>query len=306
MGQTDTTHRPDWYRRRGNNRNIIAGNDFSFAAAHGIEITFSFQNKVVSNRVVGAAICGLWGGYSQQTFIAGNHFESNGDMPYGLERGGVNIEHGYANRIYRNRFLDNACGVHLWWDRDEQLAQLPWVKVNPTAAEYNTIIENTFERDAVAVQLRNVGRTTLGTNRMIDVGIELEADEQSLSVLNRLETSDMPLVPIEDPEPIGDTNPIGARDHLAGRDHIVMTQWGPYDWTRPMLRLVESGPRKHVYELLGDEPVTGARLVSGTGVKLERDGSRLIVTADVADAATAYELQVTVRSTTIVRKSALD
>ncbi len=303
LGQGGTTHAPVWYLRRGNNRNIIAGNDFSFAAAHGIEITFSFRNTVVSNRVVGAAICGLWGGYSQQTFIAGNHFESNGDMPYGLERGGVNIEHGYRNRIYRNRFLDNACGVHLWWDPDEQLAALPWAKANPTAAENNSIIDNTFERDAVAVQLRKVGRTTLAANRMIDVGVELEADEQSLSVLSRSDTLGTPPLPIEDPEAIGDTRPIGKRAHLDGREHIVMTQWGPYDWTSPMLRLVQSGPRRHVYELLGPDLIGNAQLETSPGVMLQRDGSRLIVTSDSTG---PYELHVTAGTTTLVRKGVLD
>ncbi len=303
LGRTDTTHTPEWYLRRGNNSNVIAGNDFSFAAAHGIEITFSFRNQVVSNRVVGAAICGLWGGYSQQTFIADNHFEANGDMPYGLERGGVNIEHGYDNVIYRNRFLDNACGVHLWWDRDEHLAALPWAKTNPTAAENNSILDNTFERDAVAVQLRKLGRTTLVGNRMIDVGVELEADEQSLSVLYRSDTFNMPLLPIELPAALGDTNPIGARPNLNGREHIVMTRWGPYDWTSPLLRPVERSPGRHVYELLGPEQIGDARLETTTGVKLQRNGSRLIVTSD---ATVPYELHVTIGTTTLVRKGVFD
>jgi len=303
LGQTGITHRPAWYVQRGNNRNIIAGNDFSFAAAHGIEITFSFQNKVVSNRVVGAAICGLWGGYSQQTFIAGNHFESNGDMPYGLERGGINIEHGFANIIYKNQFLNNACGVHLWWDRDEQLAALPWAKANPTAAENDSIIDNTFERDAVAVQLRKVGRVSLIGNRMTDVGVELEADEQSLSALYRADTFGVPPLPIEDPEAIGDTNPIGARAHLDGREHIVMTRWGPYDWTSPLLRQVERSPRRHVYELLGPERIGKATLETNTGVQLQRDGSRLIVTSEVTG---TYELRVTAGSTTLVRKGVME
>ena len=303
LGRTDTTHRPEWYLQRGNNHNVIAGNDFSFAAAHGIEITFSFRNHIVSNRVVGAAICGLWGGYSQHTFIADNHFESNGGMPYGLERGGINIEHGFANIIYRNHFLDNACGVHLWWDRDEQLAALPWAKANSTTAENNSIIDNTFERDAVAVQLRKVGRTTLAANRMIEVGVELEADEQSLSVLNRLDTFDMKPLPIEDPAAFGDTNPIGQRANLDGREHIVMTQWGPYDWTSPLLRQVERTPGRHVYELLGPDPLGKARLETSTGVKLQQDGSRLIVTSDATG---TYELRVTAGTTTLVRKGVFE
>ncbi len=303
LGETGITRRPVWYRRRGNNRNVIAGNDFSFAAAHGIEITFGFRNQVVSNRIVGAAICGLWGGYSQHTFIAGNHFESNGKMPYGLERGGINIEHGYANIIYRNRFLDNACGVHLWWDPDEHLLALPWAKTNSTASENNSILDNTFERDAVAVQLRMVGRTTMALNRMVDVGVELDADQQSLSVLTRLDDFDMKPLPIEDPEPIGDTHPIGARDHLAGRNHIVMTQWGPYDWTSPLLRQVERTPGRHVYELLGPEPLGKTRLETSTGAQLQQDGSRLIVTSDDPG---VYKLHVTAGKTTLVLKGVFE
>ncbi len=297
LGQTDISHDPAWYRQRGNDRNVIAGNDFSYAVAHGIEITFSFRNQVVSNRVVGAGICGLWGGYSQQTFIADNHFESNGDMPSGLERGGVNIEHGFANIIYRNRFLNNACGVHLWWDPDEQLAALPWAKANSTAAENNSIIDNTFEGDAVAVHLRAVGRTTMVANRMIDVGVEVDADEQSLTALQHMNIDMVPL-PIEDPEPIGDTSPIGARVHLAGRKHIVMQEWGPYDWRSPLLRLVERTARRHVYELLG-AGYTDAWLVKGRGVKLQRAGSQLVV---MSDSSGPYELKVTDGTVTLTGK----
>ena len=224
LGQVDTTFTPRWYEGRGNNRNVIAGNDFSYAAAHGIEVTFSFGTQIVSNRVVGAAICGLWGGYSQQSFIADNHFESNGDMPYGLERGGVNIEHGFGNIIYRNRFLDNACGVHLWWDKDKQIAQTLWAKANSTSSENNSIIQNTFERDTVAVHLRAVGRTTMVSNRMIDVGIEVKVDEQSKPALNRMRPMDIPPLPIEKPEALGDTKPIGAFDHLANNRHALNNQ----------------------------------------------------------------------------------
>ena len=50
---------------------------------------------------VGNAICGVWGGYSQETVIAGNELRDNGAMAYGNERGGVNIEHG-AGIVIRN------------------------------------------------------------------------------------------------------------------------------------------------------------------------------------------------------------
>ena len=53
-------HPPAWYRRRGNSDNLLVGNDFSYAAAHGIENTFSFGNRYLNNRIVGNAICGVW------------------------------------------------------------------------------------------------------------------------------------------------------------------------------------------------------------------------------------------------------
>ena len=111
----ETSNQPtQWHKRRGNNDNLLINNDFSYAPAHGIEMTFSFGNVFYGNRLVENAICGVWGGYSQDTLIAANHFEGNGEMAYGLERGGVNIEHGIANRIVENVFKNNKCGVHLW------------------------------------------------------------------------------------------------------------------------------------------------------------------------------------------------
>ena len=43
---------------------MIVENDLSYAAAHGLEMTFSFGNRILDNRLVGNAICGIWGGYS--------------------------------------------------------------------------------------------------------------------------------------------------------------------------------------------------------------------------------------------------
>ncbi|MGE5293258.1 MAG: right-handed parallel beta-helix repeat-containing protein, partial [Solirubrobacterales bacterium] len=54
-------HPADWYKRKGNNDNLLIGNDFSYAPAHGIEMTFSFGNTFYDNRLVENAICGVWG-----------------------------------------------------------------------------------------------------------------------------------------------------------------------------------------------------------------------------------------------------
>jgi parallel beta-helix repeat protein len=307
LGEAGERREREWYLERGANRNVIADNDFSYAAAHGLELTFSFNNCILRNRLAGNAICGIWAGYSQQTFIAANAIESNGDMPSGAERGGINIEHGYANFIYRNAFRDNACGVFLWWDRDPAIAKLPWADANPTAAEENTLVENTFEGDAVAVELRQVGPTSLIANRMTGVGADVDADKGSRAVLTMIESMDMGRMPMEEPSCPGETSPVGARAALAGRDRIVMTEWGPYDHESggPLLRSAGSAPGRRVYELLGGAEPEGAAIEAPPGVALARDGRRFELRAEAPGRALPYTLTVTAGGRTLAQRGVL-
>ncbi len=305
LGEAGPRQERQWYQELGANRNVIARNDFSYAAAHGLELTFSFFNRIVRNRLVGNAICGIWGGYSQQTFIGGNTIESNGSMPSGSERGGINIEHGYANFVYQNTFRDNACGVFLWWDRDPQIAKLPWADANPTAAEENAIVENTFEGDAVAVELRAVGPTSMIGNRMTRVGAEVDADPRSTAVLKVIDAIDMGQIPMEEANCIGETRPVGARADLAGRERIIMTEWGPYDWQGPLLRRAEGEAGRHVYELLGSEDATGAEVDAPEGIALVRDGRRFELRSEGSGKALPYTLTVTAGGRTLTRRGAL-
>ncbi|MHC4219283.1 MAG: PA14 domain-containing protein, partial [Planctomycetota bacterium] len=292
LGKVNPNSNPQWYAKRGSNRNVIANNDFSYAAAHGVEMTFSFGNRILQNRLVGNAICGVWGGYSQASFIAQNTFESNGDMPYGSERGGINIEHGRSNYISGNTFRNNPCGVFLWWDRDAGILKLPWAAANSTAVEDNAIMQNTFDGDRIAVQLRRVGPTTMGSNVMTNVAVEVDADEASAAFFKDLGNIDLAPSRFDVPEPVGRANPVGARADLQGREHIIMTEWGPYDWQEPLLTADRSRPDRHVFRLVGREPLTDATLMAPAGVKLIRDDTtgRLVVTTEAADAVLPYEL----------------
>src|SRR4029077_16560954 len=89
----------------GCNDNLIYGNNFSFAAANGIEVTFS-RNTIVDNWIQGNDY-GIWGGYSYETRIVGNTSWEN--------RTGVAIEHGQDNRIAYNVYRDSV-GINLWAD----------------------------------------------------------------------------------------------------------------------------------------------------------------------------------------------
>ena len=230
------------YRRLGNSGNVLINNDFSYAPAHGIELTFSFGNQVIGNRVVGNAICGVWGGYSQDTLIAKNLFEGNGDRGYGLERGGVNIEHGAGNQVVNNTFKNNSFGVHLWWDVDTWTDDnMPWVNANNRGTDArrlpsvdNLIAENTFEGGETALVLHDCDGTTTARNTFTNVGKVLDASQGSAPVESPVAVSwAMPAY-----EAFGEKRPVGARAALAGRENIVMTEWFPWDHQSPLARVL--------------------------------------------------------------------
>ncbi len=219
------------YLRRGCNDNTILANDFSYAAAHGLELTFSFGNRILSNRLRGNAICGLWGGYSRDTLICGNAFERNGDAGYGLERGGVNIEHGQRNLVVNNGFRENACAVHLWWDADEALARLPWAAANGPESRDNCIQGNSFERDELILRLRdtpgtkvhgNECRAASGGRNEFTAGSE--PIDQACSGGASLEAL---------PELPGSERRVVTREPTGGRELIRMDEWGPLERPTP-------------------------------------------------------------------------
>jgi hypothetical protein len=241
-------HPVNWYKRRGNSDNLLIGNDFSYAAAHGIENTFSFGNKYLTNRIVGNAICGVWAGYSRKTLIAGNQIEENGEMGYGLERGGINVDHGGDNYILNNLFVKNKCGVHLWGGLNAEFGKRKWAQVNGYASTGSVIAGNTFTGDALAFHFRGPGQVTLGFNRLVSVGDEM-SNEPSYSVTSNIKVI---LPPQELPQftVLGKNSPVGARPGLRGRENIIMTEWGPWDHVAPLARLVKSTGDSTTYQVL--------------------------------------------------------
>ncbi|MFH1420236.1 MAG: right-handed parallel beta-helix repeat-containing protein [Planctomycetota bacterium] len=266
------SHPVAWHKRRGNSDNLLIGNDFSDAAAHGIEMTFSFRNRFIANRLSGNAICGIWAGYSQDTLIARNTFEHNGGMGYGLERGGVNIEHGRGNRIVANTFHNNKCGVHLWWDKDENISKLPWVTANGADSTENIVASNTFRGDDLAMHFRGRSDVVLGDNDIDGVGLTLKAEEEARVVHRpKIEAS---ASEAHDLRVLGDTRPVGARKHLRGRENIIMTEWGPWDHDSPLIRLIKRSGQSHTFELRR-MPEPPRITVKGDGVE-----GRLLPAAD--------------------------
>lgn len=261
------------HTRAGCNDNLIVGNDFSYAPAHGLEMTFSFGNIIWNNRLVENAICGIWGGYGQETVIANNTIHGNG-LPGRQEGGGINIEHGFLNHISGNDFAGNTVGVSLWWDDDGPLLHTPWAKANHTGSSNNRIEANRFA-DQRPIALRATAGTRMGGNDFGEKAAEVE--EEFGEVVNAMQpvvNVGLPDVAARlaelDGQPGGEARPVGARAKLRGREKIIMTRWGPWDHTGPLIRLKDAGGWYDGYEFFNPPAGTKVDIERGAGVSEEQ------------------------------------
>lgn len=302
------------FSARGCNRNVLLGNDFSYAPAHGIELTFSEGNVLARNRLVENAICGVWGGYSSDTLIAENLIEGNGGMAYGLERGGINMEHASGNRILANTFRNNKCAVHLWWDNDAALLRSPGVVGNYRGVSGNVMAGNTFIVDAahpfgtlrpgerlIVLQLRDDGTNHVRDNVYAANTVRLElTNAVEFAVPSGLEPrpdGDLPRYTLPRVKPLGRTRPVGARTHLRGRDKIVMDEWGPWDHESPLVRAVSAGAGERAWEVFGVRALHAVLPGGGTGLELVRSpgstGSSEILRLRAGPGVTPFEVLLT-------------
>lgn len=282
IGETPAPSADFDYMRRGCNDNLIMDNDFSYAPAHGLEMTFSYGNIIVRNLMVENAICGIWGGYSQDMLIVQNHIHGNGGMAYGLERGAINIEHGSGNRIYANSLQNNRCGIHLWWDDDKHLLEKPGVKANYRKGAGNKIAANGILIDAkfpiknlrpdekcFALQVRDLVGGSIQELGWFQNKIVLEksfAAESDVPAGMSLEPARaLTAYKVPTANKVGSSRTIGARNPLRGRENIIMTEWGPWDHESPLVRTSRVGAGEIAYDLFKLSPEVEIQ-VSGDGV----------------------------------------
>jgi len=215
----------------GCNDNLIYGNDFSYAPANGIEVTFS-RNTIVHNAMAGNDY-GIWGGYSYGTQILGNGFA--------LNRTGLAIEHGQDNRIMGNDFRRDSTAVSLWAD---SVAPSDW-----GYPKHRDIRSRGYELDSNRLLLARVAYRIRSTDSVRITGNTWIADSALVlrdTVAFRIEGNRALPLPWDDsaidsrarvppgfgryaPPPLDDTviprTPASARDRSA----IVMDEWGPVD-----------------------------------------------------------------------------
>ncbi len=182
----------------GCNRNILYRNDFSHAAANGIECTFSDGNVFVEN-ILDECDHGVWAGYSYNTTIVGNHI--------GGCNNGVSIEHGHDNRIESNTFDRCGIGVHAWANHNKELDDGIYGQNQETKSRGYVITRNTFTDVKKPQVLENTTEVTT-------------------------EAKPFAFTP---PKTRGTQDAFLPKTALRGWKYIFVDDWGPYDFTTPRL-----------------------------------------------------------------------
>ncbi|RYG23391.1 hypothetical protein EON82_14180, partial [bacterium] len=301
----------------GCNDNLLYANDFSHAPTNGIEATFS-RNAFVGNRVHGS-FHGVWGGYSYDSPFLANDFRDN--------QRGIAIEHGQANTFGFNRFWGEDVAIALW-SNPTQDPNWGYAKKRDTKSRDAKILGNLFVGTPLALDIRGTTNTLLEGNEFRGVGhaVRIPAGQEvfvPLPMENRVagtltglpgKVLTVPAANVPAPAPWNPMNPAaglpaGAKEAVSkyrvaplkggmmpfipkgtpqGWSTILVDDWGPYDFRRPLLwpeKTVEggaplpggtsagSGQRQGGtiketgrYQILG--PKGRWRLVSSEGVKM--------------------------------------
>ena len=221
----------------GCNDNLIYGNDFSYAAANGIEVTFS-RNTIAANTIQGNDY-GIWGGYSYDTRIVGNTFRDN--------RTGVAIEHGQDNLVGWNAFYGDTTALRFWADT---IAPSDWgyPKRRDTRSRDIRVLSNVFVDPGVLFHVANTDSMLIDGNRTAwrDSIVQVFRDtvqvrwgdntplDHHAAAVDSVPSDYAVLAPRPLANAVVPSTPLSRRDRAA----IVVNEWGPYDYRTPRARFV--------------------------------------------------------------------
>ncbi|TVQ53282.1 MAG: hypothetical protein EA377_08325 [Phycisphaerales bacterium] len=270
VGRTNPRDDADWYAQRGSNENALLLNEISDAITYGVDLSFCRGTMILRNQINRNAIAGVRGRYVHGSVIMRNELESNGDMPMDSQtQAGVALSNGSENHIRQTWFKRNPVGLSIWSDPDEPKEELPWFAANPPEAIGNTIGSNRFEEDGIGMRLDRLTNTAIRGNEFFEFENDtmMVMDEHTQETVRRLTDPSIPGFDWPSPRLPGVKEPRFQRTHLRGRDHIVMLEWGPYDWSRPVARRSQPPSNRLEYEVYGlksesvEFELTGARLL---------------------------------------------
>jgi parallel beta-helix repeat protein len=232
----------------GSNDNRIWSNDFSYAATNSIEIGFS-RNVINGNRMFesdyGVRAFNLW-----ESNISGNQFRNN--------KTGIAIEKGHHNQILSNIFYRDQVAIRLGNSNNDSN--------NHTGKSRNYLVSlNSFNENPLVYELSGTDSLFIFNNSYAGAGKVFLTD----STIGFIDSSEMELLDTTAAYPTVDkpNNPFKGSITLAGRKNILMTEWGPYDFTYPLIwntNPAESSGQME-FEVLG--PKGTWKIISAKGVK---------------------------------------
>ncbi len=273
VGRTNPRDDTGWYAERGSNENVLLLNEIADAITYGIELSFCRGTMILRNQINRNATAGVRGRFAHGSVIMRNELEANGLAPAdGRTPGAIALSNGSENHIRQTWSKRNSVGLSIWSDPndpDHPREDLPWFMANPTEATGNTIGSNRFEEDGLGMRLDRLAETAIRGNEFFEFEDDtmMVMDEHTQQTVRRLSDPSIPGFTWPSPPLPGVKEPRFQRTPLRGRDHIVMLEWGPYDWSRPVARRSQPPADRLEYEVYGlksesiDFDLTGARLL---------------------------------------------
>ena len=250
----------------GCNDNRIFGNDFSYAPTNGIEVTFS-RNRIQGN-ILRECTYGIWGGYSYETVIMGNYLADC--------KTGIAIEHGQNDTIQRNLFQDDSTGINLW-ARETQPSDWGYAQKRDTRSRDAIIDRNIFMKTRKPLKISNSQNISInGENLFVDFDKLLETPKpnENLKFLRNdlygteariaevwakpelapskninfsypgkepehpYAALNIPFNELHEPDSLPDGMVAALpRGFPHGRRFIIVDEWGPFDFRRPIATL---------------------------------------------------------------------
>jgi hypothetical protein len=212
----------------GGNINVIKDNDFSYAASSGIEM-ISGNAKILNNRLYESNI-GIRGDNSSNNDIGGNRFRNNNIA--------FTMANGQNNNIHHNIFFQDKEAIKLWGDK--QKFSIGDSLQDAGSSNY-AIIANSFNSNAVVYNLEQTDKLNIFNNTYADTTIVFQIgsgvanidsfpNDELLVLLSNDSIITEPY--IEKPQEV-----FKGSGQLAGQKNNIVTEWGPYDFLSPLIRL---------------------------------------------------------------------
>lgn len=264
----------------GCNDNWLFNNDFSYAPTNGIEVTFS-RNRIQGN-IIRDCTYGIWGGYSYETVIQGNFIENC--------KTAIAIEHGQNDTIRQNLLEGDSLGIYLW-ARPSQPADWGYARDRDVRSRDHNIDRNVFKNVRKPLKISASQNVSVnGENLFTGFETMLEVPKPNdklkfirndlygtpatlarvwqvpeLTAQQNLNFGHPNQAPQNIYEPLNtlvsnlrepDSLPGGMSTALPpnfpkGRQFILMGEWGPFDFRRPIASLDTMAGTRYSLVLIG-------------------------------------------------------